>query len=87
MLEPYGKPRDMAYVIIAPDNKYILSHVRTFFQELSRTYEGSRLGKHRQFTKTLHDSIMRISQAFYNKVANETVDEWFANLGMCCIGL
>jgi len=81
MLEPYGKPRDMAYVIISPDNKYVLSHVRTFFQELSRTYESSRLGKHRQFTKTLKDSIMRISQSYYNKVSTESVDDWFSNLG------
>ena len=81
MLEPYGKPRDMAYIVIAPDNKYVLTHVRTFFQELSRTYEGLRLGKHCQFTKTLKDSIMRISQSYYKKVSDETVDEWFVNLG------
>lgn len=39
LLEPYSYSRDVAYVVVAPDNDYILSSVRNFFRELSSTYE------------------------------------------------
>lgn len=39
LLEPFSYARDIAYVVVAPDNDYILSTVRNFFRELSSTYE------------------------------------------------
>jgi mediator of RNA polymerase II transcription subunit 13 len=41
LLEPYSYARDVAYIVVAPDNEYILQRVRTFFKELSATYEVS----------------------------------------------
>lgn len=39
VLEPYSYTKDIAYVVVAPDNDFILSRVRTFFKELSSIYE------------------------------------------------
>lgn len=44
LLEPYSQQRNVAYVVVAPDNEFILSHVRTFFKELSSIYEVRRQG-------------------------------------------
>lgn len=41
LLEPYAGPKDVAYVIIAPDNDYIVNKVKYFFRDLSTTYEVS----------------------------------------------
>lgn len=41
LLEPYSQQRNVAYVVVAPDNEFILNHVRTFFKELSSIYEVS----------------------------------------------
>ena len=46
LLEPYSYPRDIAYIVITPDNDFITSRVKTYFKELSTTYEMCRLGKH-----------------------------------------
>ncbi|KAJ8687131.1 hypothetical protein QAD02_022925, partial [Eretmocerus hayati] len=43
LLEPYAGPRDVAYVVLSPDNDYVVSKVKTFFRELSTTYEICRL--------------------------------------------
>lgn len=43
LLEPYSQQRNVAYVVVAPDNEFILNHVRTFFKELSSIYEVSNL--------------------------------------------
>jgi mediator of RNA polymerase II transcription subunit 13 len=48
LLEPYSYARDVAYIVVAPDNDYILQRVRTFFKELSATYEVSSLLIHIQ---------------------------------------
>lgn len=39
LLEPYSYARDIAYIVVAPDNEFVLHRVRTFFRELSSTYE------------------------------------------------
>jgi len=41
LLEPYSYVRDVAYIVVAPENDFVLSSVRTFFKELSSTYEVS----------------------------------------------
>lgn len=46
MLEPFSYARDIAYVIVSPDNDYVISRVKTFFKELSTTYEMCKLGRH-----------------------------------------
>lgn len=39
LLEPYSYSRDIAYIVVAPDNDFILHQVRHFFRELSSMYE------------------------------------------------
>jgi len=41
LLEPYAYPRDITYLVVAPDNEAVLSKVRTFFREFSSMYEVS----------------------------------------------
>lgn len=41
MLEPYCQQRNIAYVVVSPDNEFVLNHVRSFFKELSSIYEVS----------------------------------------------
>ncbi|XP_050718290.1 mediator of RNA polymerase II transcription subunit 13-like isoform X3 [Eriocheir sinensis] len=81
LLEPYSQQRNVAYVVVAPDNEFILSHVRTFFKELSSIYELCRLGRHSPIQRVLRNGIMRISKTAASKVANEPLEEWFSLLG------
>ncbi len=81
MLEPFGKQRDIAYVVVAPDNAFVLSQVRFFFRELSRTYELCRFGRHRPLSEKLRDGIMRVGSAAAQKVENEPPEEWFRRIG------
>ncbi|MCL4123848.1 UNVERIFIED_CONTAM: hypothetical protein GTU68_012229, partial [Idotea baltica] len=60
MLEPYTQPRNVAYVVVSPDNEFILKHVRSFFKELSSMYELCRLGRHAPIGRVLRDGIMRV---------------------------
>ncbi|XP_013106769.2 mediator of RNA polymerase II transcription subunit 13 [Stomoxys calcitrans] len=46
LLEPYSYARDVVYLVIAPDNDFILSKTKTYFKELSTTYEMCKLGRH-----------------------------------------
>lgn len=79
MLEPYTVTRDVAYLVVAPDNSAVLPHVRSFFKELSTTYEMLRLGKHCPIVKILRDGIMRVGSS--KKVAEEQIDDWFNQIG------
>lgn len=72
--------RDIAYVVVAPDNDFVLSRLRTYFKELSSIYEVCRLGRHCP-VKKIRDGILRVGKNTYRKVANESVDEWFNNIG------
>ncbi|KAK9512984.1 hypothetical protein O3M35_001282 [Rhynocoris fuscipes] len=81
LLEPYSYSRDVAYVVVAPDNEFVLSKVRTFFKELSTTYEVCRLGRHCPITKVLRDGILRVGKTAALKLANEPLDDWFSLLG------
>lgn len=38
-MEPYGSKRDVAYIVLAPDNDYMLHQVKAFFRDFSKTYE------------------------------------------------
>ncbi|XP_022252364.1 mediator of RNA polymerase II transcription subunit 13-like isoform X2 [Limulus polyphemus] len=77
LLEPFSLPQDIAYVVVAPDNDFILSRVRSFFKELSSVYELCHLGHHSPITKVLRDGIMRVGKSAARKLADEPVDEWF----------
>ncbi|ROT72136.1 Mediator of RNA polymerase II transcription subunit 13 [Penaeus vannamei] len=81
LLEPYSQQRNVAYVVVAPDNEFILNHVRTFFKELSSIYELCKLGRHAPIQRVLRNGIMRISKTAASKVANEPLEEWFSLLG------
>ncbi|CAH1135801.1 unnamed protein product [Ceutorhynchus assimilis] len=81
MLEPYSYSRDVAYVVVAPDNDAILPRVKTFFKELSTAYEICKLGRHSPITKVLRDGILRVGKSAKMKIGNEPVEEWFTLLG------
>ncbi|KAK6638178.1 hypothetical protein RUM44_008606 [Polyplax serrata] len=81
LLEPYSYSRDVAYIVVTPENDFVLQKVRTFFKELSSTYEVCRLGRHTPITKVLRDGILRVGKAAATKLSKEPVDEWFTNLG------
>uniref|UniRef100_A0A6A7FQQ3 Mediator of RNA polymerase II transcription subunit 13 n=4 Tax=Hirondellea gigas TaxID=1518452 RepID=A0A6A7FQQ3_9CRUS len=81
MLEPYCQQRNIAYVVVSPDNEFVLNHVRSFFKELSSVYELCRLGRHAPIQRVLRDGIMRVGKTAAAKVANESLDDWFTMLG------
>ncbi|XP_046361472.2 mediator of RNA polymerase II transcription subunit 13-like isoform X2 [Haliotis rufescens] len=80
-MEPFGRQRDIAYVVVAPDNDFILQNVISFFKELSTVYELCRLGRHCPISKVLRDGIMRVGKSAAQKVQDEQVDEWFKSIG------
>lgn len=81
-MEPYGKQRDIAYVVLAPDNNYIIDYVKIFFKELSNVYELCRFGRHAPFAKKLRDGIMRIGKKqAATKSTEEPGEEWFKQIG------
>lgn len=41
LLEPYSYARDVAYIVVAPDNDFVINRCRGFFKELSTVYEVS----------------------------------------------
>ena len=81
MLEPYGRPRDIAYVIVTPENDYVMDHIKTFFKELSNVYEWSRLGRHQPVSDKIRDGMLRIGKAMAQKLADTEVDSWFKQIG------
>jgi len=81
LLEPYAQTHDMLYVVVAPENDYLISQASTFFQQLSVTYEQCRLGSHRPISDKLRDGIMRVGRTNAQKVADEPLDDWFRDIG------
>lgn len=81
-LEPYGKPRDIAYIVLAPDNDYIINAIILFFKELSNVYELSRMGRHSPVSLKLRDGIMRVGKKIAEKFSTEDhPDDWFKFIG------
>ncbi|EFN73674.1 Mediator of RNA polymerase II transcription subunit 13, partial [Camponotus floridanus] len=80
-LEPFAGPRDVAYVVVAPDSDCIINRVKSFFRELSCTYEICRLGRHTPISKQLRDGILRVGKSTAQKLAKQPMDEWFKFLG------
>lgn len=74
LLEPYSYPRDIAYIVIAPDNDFVISKVKTFFKELSTTYEMCRLGKHQPIKGW--EGILKVGKSSYeNKSENNNQED------------
>ncbi|KAK3084678.1 hypothetical protein FSP39_017312 [Pinctada imbricata] len=81
-LEPYGKPRDIAYVVLAPDNEHIINAIIVFFKELSTMYELNHMGRHSPVSKKLRDGIMRVGKKLAESVKNDDqLDPWFKQIG------
>ncbi|KAL1498030.1 hypothetical protein ABEB36_008892 [Hypothenemus hampei] len=80
-LEPFSYTRDVAYVVVAPDNDAVLPRVKNFFKELSTVYQLCKLGRHSPITKVLRDGILRVGKTAKMKIGNEPVEEWFNLLG------
>ena len=80
LLEPYSRQRDVAYIVLAPEVDHVLSRTKTFFKELSSTYEMCRFGRHVPY-KGLRDGILRVGKSAATKLANDPVDDWFTNIG------
>ena len=81
LLEPYSRPRDVVYLVVAPENDFVLGHVKSYFKELSCMYEQCRMGKHQVFTTKLRDGIMRIGKNNASIVHDEPTSEWFKLIG------
>ncbi|XP_065211027.1 mediator of RNA polymerase II transcription subunit 13 isoform X3 [Planococcus citri] len=77
LLEPYSYSRDVAYIVVAPDNDFVLQKTKIFFKELSSCYEICRLGRHSPISKGCIDGILRVSKNAAVKLPKEPVDEWF----------
>ena len=80
-MEPYGQPQDVAYIMVSPDNDYLLGQARIFINELSRQYEQCRLGKHRPLTAKIRDATLRVGRSAARTLRNQTVNDWFKALG------
>jgi len=81
LMEPCYRLHDVLYVVVAPENDYVLNQVLTFFQHLSVTYEQCRLGRHRPLSDKLRDGVMRVGRINAQKAADEPLDDWFHNIG------
>ncbi len=40
-MEPFSTPRDVVYIVVAPDNEFLVGKVKRFFKNLSNVYEVS----------------------------------------------
>uniref|UniRef100_A0AAY5F5N5 Mediator of RNA polymerase II transcription subunit 13 n=1 Tax=Electrophorus electricus TaxID=8005 RepID=A0AAY5F5N5_ELEEL len=76
LLEPYGGQRDVAFLVLCPNNDTLLAGARAFFQELSAVYESCRLGKHRPLARVSREGIVRVGSKEPEKLEDEVVDEW-----------
>ena len=60
-MEPWAPPRDVTYIVLAPDNDNLLSKVMTFFKVSSNGYERLKLGRHASGAKTLRDGVLKVT--------------------------
>ena len=81
LLEPYSQPRNIAYVIVAPENDHLLNSIKLFFKELSTMYELCRFGRHVPVSANFRDGILRVGKTIASKVADSPVDDWFSHIG------
>ncbi|OWR52508.1 hypothetical protein KGM_209621 [Danaus plexippus plexippus] len=77
-LEPYSYARDVAYVVLAADGEALSEPLKTFFREVSASYEACRLGRHQPITRIARDGIVRTAPAEGDRDAN--YEEWTGEL-------
>ncbi len=80
-LEPFSGPRDVVYVVVAPDNEFLVGKVKRFFKNLSNTYELCRLGMHVPYVKMVRDGILKVGKLAANKISNSETQRWFDLIG------
>eukprot|EP00096_Caligus_rogercresseyi_P001989 TRINITY_DN1357_c0_g1_i1.p1 TRINITY_DN1357_c0_g1~~TRINITY_DN1357_c0_g1_i1.p1 ORF type:complete len:1138 (-),score=389.25 TRINITY_DN1357_c0_g1_i1:403-3405(-) len=80
-LEPFAQPRDIAYIVVAPDNELILTSVKDFYRNLSSIYEMCHLGKHVPITHRLQDGVLKVGRSAAVKLADSDIEEWFRLIG------
>ena len=80
MLKPYGKERNISYVVVSPDSPVITKACKTFFQELSHVYNQSHLGKHMPY-QGQRDGILQVGKQFASALSDKSTGAWFNKLG------
>lgn len=75
MLEPYSYTRDIAYIVVTPDNDYIVDEAKQFFKELSTMYEMCKLGRHCPIKGC--DGILRSSKS-QTEIVNDEFEDLYA---------
>lgn len=75
LLEPYAPGHNLFYMVIAPDNQNLLSHINQFFKELSNTYELLKLGKHTPIGNGL--VLANLNQTEHSNINQH---EWFSKI-------
>lgn len=55
LLDPYGGHRDVAYIVVCPENEALLEGAKTFFRDLSAVYEVRELLCEHSFCGELSD--------------------------------
>ncbi|CAD5125355.1 DgyrCDS13593 [Dimorphilus gyrociliatus] len=81
LMEPYSAPRDVTYVVLAPEHDYVLDHVCAYIRELSDVYESCHLGRHRPID-SLRQGILRIGKQCLQMVSGDVaLDDWFKLIG------
>ncbi|XP_037721998.1 mediator of RNA polymerase II transcription subunit 13 isoform X3 [Drosophila subpulchrella] len=81
LLEPYSYARDVVYLVVCPDNEHVAGCTRSYFRELSSTYEMCKLGKHTPIRGW--EGILQVGAARNNVPTDrETtpLDEWLRTL-------
>ncbi len=80
-LEPFSARRDVVYIVVAPDNEFLLGRARRFFKNLSNIYELCRLGRHVPYEKMVRDGILKVGKLAANKISNSETQRWFDLIG------
>ena len=57
LLDPYGGHRDVAYIVVCPENEALLEGAKTFFRDLSAVYE---VRKTWEVKSHLNDEVLRL---------------------------
>lgn len=79
LLEPYSYARDVVYLVMAPDNDYVLSKTKSYFKELSTIYEMCKLGRHTPICGW--NGLLAVQQRPANDKAFSTnMDNWLKSL-------
>ncbi|MGH0159948.1 UNVERIFIED_CONTAM: hypothetical protein FKN15_046227 [Acipenser sinensis] len=77
LLDPFGSQRDVAYLVVCPENEALLNGAKSFFRDLTAVYESCRLGQHRPISKVYSDGIIRVGSTAAKKLTDQPVSEWF----------